>query len=164
MEFTLSAEQAAVRRLAAEFVDREVVPHAAAWDRRESVDQAIVGALGDLGFRDGTDWLLTGTKTFITNGTTADVALVFARTGGPGHRGITAFLVPTGSPGLIRREIHGKLGLRGQATGNCASTTYGCRTRHASARRVSASAWRSAPWPKAGCRSPPAASASPRAA
>lgn len=209
MELTLSAEQAAVRQLAAEFADRELLPHAAAWDRRESVDPAIVGKLGDLGFlgltiaeadggsggdhlayclvleelgrgdsavrgivsvslglvaksiaahgsaeqraewlsrlcagtalgcfaltepdsgsdaaalrtravRDGDDWLLTGTKTFITNGTTADVALVFARTGGPGHRGITAFLVPTDSPGLTRREIHGKLGLRGQATG-----------------------------------------------
>ncbi|MFI6243594.1 acyl-CoA dehydrogenase family protein [Micromonospora sp. NPDC050795] len=209
MDLTLSAEQAAVRQLAAEFADRELLPHAAAWDRRESVDPAIVGMLGDLGFlgltiaeadggsggdhlayclvleelgrgdsavrgivsvslglvaksiaahgsaeqraewlpglcagtalgcfaltepdsgsdaaalrtravRDGTDWLLTGTKMFITNGTTADVALVFARTGGPGHRGITAFLVPTDSPGLTRREIHGKLGLRGQATG-----------------------------------------------
>ncbi|MBQ0994124.1 acyl-CoA dehydrogenase family protein [Micromonospora sp. H61] len=209
MDLTLSAEQAAVRQLAAEFADRELLPHAAAWDRRESVDPTIVGMLGDLGFlgltiaetdggaggdhlayclvleelgrgdsavrgivsvslglvaksiaahgsaeqraewlprlcagsalgcfaltepdsgsdaaalrtravRDGTDWLLTGTKTFITNGTTADVALVFARTGGPGHRGITAFLVPTDRPGLTRREIHGKLGLRGQATG-----------------------------------------------
>ncbi|MEO3768910.1 acyl-CoA dehydrogenase family protein [Micromonospora sp. B9E7] len=209
MELTLSAEQAAVRQLAAEFADRELLPHAATWDRRESVDPAIVGMLGDLGFlgltiteaeggsggdhlayclvleelgrgdsavrgivsvslglvaksiaahgsavqraewlprlcagtalgcfaltepdsgsdaaalrtravRDGADWVLTGTKTFITNGTTADVALVFARTGGPGHRGITAFLVPTDSPGLTRREIHGKLGLRGQATG-----------------------------------------------
>ncbi|MCX5065534.1 acyl-CoA dehydrogenase family protein [Micromonospora lupini] len=209
MELTLSAEQTAVRQLAAEFADRELTPHAAEWDRRESVDPAIVGKLGDLGFlgltiaesdggsggdhlayclvleelgrgdsavrgivsvslglvaksiaahgsaaqraewlprlcsgaalgcfgltepdsgsdaaalrtravRDGDDWLLTGTKTFITNGTTADVALIFARTGGPGHRGITAFLVPTDSPGLTRREIHGKLGLRGQATG-----------------------------------------------
>ncbi|MFG2101290.1 acyl-CoA dehydrogenase family protein [Micromonospora echinaurantiaca] len=209
MDLQLSAEQAAVRRLAAEFVDREVTPHAAAWDRRESVAPEIVGQLGQLGFlgltipeadggsggdhlayclvleelgrgdsavrgivsvslglvaksiaahgtpaqraqwlprlcagtalgcfaltepdsgsdaaalatravRDGGDWLLTGTKTFITNGTTADVALVFARTGGPGHRGITAFLVPTDAPGLTRREIHGKLGLRGQATG-----------------------------------------------
>jgi alkylation response protein AidB-like acyl-CoA dehydrogenase len=58
---------------------------------------------------------------FITNGTWADVALVFARTGGDdpdrqGHKGITAFLVPTDTPGFDRREIHGKLGLRGQAT------------------------------------------------
>ncbi|WP_422733243.1 acyl-CoA dehydrogenase family protein [Micromonospora sp. WMMD558] len=208
MDLHLSAEQAAVRRLAADFVDREVVPHAVTWDRRESVDRGIVGKLGEVGFlgltipeehggsggdhlsyclvleelgrgdsavrgivsvslglvaksiaahgtpeqrqrwlpalcsgaalgcfaltepdsgsdaaalttravRDGDTWLITGRKTFITNGTTADVALLFARTGGPGHRGITAFLLPTGTPGLTRREIHGKLGLRGQAT------------------------------------------------
>ncbi|MFE7744594.1 acyl-CoA dehydrogenase family protein [Nocardia sp. NPDC057455] len=66
--------------------------------------------------RDGSDWVLTGTKMFITNGTWADVALVFARSGGEGHRGVTAFLVPTDSPGFTAREIHGKLGLRGQAT------------------------------------------------
>jgi alkylation response protein AidB-like acyl-CoA dehydrogenase len=209
MTLALTEEQELLRATAADFVDREVVPHAAAWDRRECVDPAIVGRLADLGFlgltvpesdggsggdhlsyclvleelgrgdsavrgivsvslglvakslaahgsadqraqwlprlcsgtalgcfaltepdsgsdaaalttravRDGDDWLLTGTKTFITNGTTADVALVFARTGGPGHRGISAFLVPTDSTGLTRREIHGKLGLRGQATG-----------------------------------------------
>ncbi|PZG24285.1 acyl-CoA dehydrogenase [Micromonospora craterilacus] len=208
MDLHLSAEQAAVRRLAADFVDREVAPHAAAWDRREAVDPGIVGRLGEVGFLgltipeeyggsggdhlsyclvleelgrgdsavrgivsvslglvaksiagygtpeqrerwlprlcrgdllgcfaltepdsgsdaaalttravpDGDDWLITGRKTFITNGTTADVALLFARTGGPGHRGITAFLIPTDTPGLHRNEIHGKLGLRGQAT------------------------------------------------
>nr|WP_202524283.1 acyl-CoA dehydrogenase family protein [Kitasatospora sp. SID7827] len=66
--------------------------------------------------RDGDGWLLSGTKMFITNGTWADVALVFARTGGPGHRGVTAFLVPTDAPGFERRLVHGKLGLRGQAT------------------------------------------------
>jgi alkylation response protein AidB-like acyl-CoA dehydrogenase len=66
--------------------------------------------------RDGEAYVITGSKIFITNGTWADVVLLFARTGGPGHQGISAFLVPTGSPGLSRREIHGKLGLRGQAT------------------------------------------------
>ncbi|MFK0254565.1 acyl-CoA dehydrogenase family protein [Streptomyces sp. NPDC090445] len=67
--------------------------------------------------REGDAYALTGTKMFITNGTWADLALVFARTGGqPGHRGISAFLVPTDPPGFTRREIHGKLGLRGQAT------------------------------------------------
>jgi alkylation response protein AidB-like acyl-CoA dehydrogenase len=213
MNLELSEEQTAVRQVAAEFVDREIAPHAAAWDRAESVDRAIVGRLGELGFlgltipeeyggsggdhlayclvmeelgrgdsavrgivsvslglvaksintygteeqkrhwlppltagtalgcfaltepdtgsdaanlttravRDGDDWVISGTKMFITNGTWADVALVFARTGGDdparqGHRGITAFLVPADSPGLERREIHGKLGLRGQAT------------------------------------------------
>ncbi|MFE7193366.1 acyl-CoA dehydrogenase family protein [Kitasatospora sp. NPDC057541] len=212
MDLELSGEQAAVRALAASFTDREIVPHAAAWDRAESVDRAIVGRLGEVGFlgltvpeeyggsggdhlayclvleelgrgdsavrgivsvslglvaksvnafgteeqkrhwlprltsgealgcfaltepgtgsdaaglttravREGDGWLLSGTKTFITNGTWADVALVFARTGGPGHRGITAFLVPTDLPGFSRTEIHGKLGLRGQATAELA--------------------------------------------
>ncbi|MGW1378765.1 acyl-CoA dehydrogenase family protein [Streptomyces sp. NPDC002446] len=212
MDLELSAEQTAARRLARDFVDREVAPYAAAWDRAEKVDRGIVKRLGDLGFlgltvpeeyggsggdhlsyvlvteelgrgdssvrgivsvslglvaktlaswgderqkrewlprltsgeavgcfgltepgtgsdaarlatravRDGGpdgDWILDGAKTFITNGTWADVVLLFARTGdAPGHQGISAFLVPADSPGLERREIHGKLGLRGQAT------------------------------------------------
>jgi alkylation response protein AidB-like acyl-CoA dehydrogenase len=66
--------------------------------------------------RDGDAYVITGSKMFITNGTWADVVLLFARTGGPGHKGVSAFLVPTETPGLTRREIHGKLGLRGQAT------------------------------------------------
>ncbi|MEU6827434.1 acyl-CoA dehydrogenase family protein [Nocardia beijingensis] len=208
MNLELSGEQAAARQLAADFVDREIAPHAARWDREEQVDRSIVARLGELGFlgltipeqyggsagdhltyclvleelgrgdssvrgivsvslglvaksihhfgteeqkqtwltrlvtgealgcfgltepgtgsdaaqlrtravRDGSDWVLSGTKMFITNGTWADVALVFARTGGEDHRGISAFLVPTDSPGFAAREIHGKLGLRGQAT------------------------------------------------
>lgn len=217
MNLELSAEQSAVRDLAASFTDREIAPYAAEWDRAESVDRAIIGKLAALGFlgltipeeyggsggdhlayclvleelgrgdsavrgivsvtlglvaksvngygteeqkrhwlprltsgealgcfaltepgtgsdaanlttravRDGDDWLISGAKTFITNGTWADVALVFARTGGDhpehqGHKGITAFLVPTGLPGFTRTEIHGKLGLRGQATAELA--------------------------------------------
>ncbi len=208
MDLELSEEQTAVRELAAGFTDREIVPFAAEWDRAESVDRAVIGKLGKVGFlgltipeeyggsggdhlayclvleelgrgdssvrgivsvslglvaksvnsygteeqkrhwlprltsgdalacfaltepgtgsdaanlttravRDGDDWLITGAKMFITNGTWADVALVFARTGEAGHKGVTAFLVPTDSPGFTRREIHGKLGLRGQAT------------------------------------------------
>jgi alkylation response protein AidB-like acyl-CoA dehydrogenase len=208
VDLSLSPEHEAVRDLAADFVAREVTPHAAEWDRREGVDRAIVGRLGALGFlgltvpesdggaggdhltyclvieelgkgdsavrgivsvslglvaktiavhgtdpqraewlprlcageavgcfgltepgtgsdagslttravRDGGDWVLDGAKQFITNGTWADVALVFARTGGPGPRGVTAFLVPTDAPGFRATEIHGKLGLRGQPT------------------------------------------------
>jgi alkylation response protein AidB-like acyl-CoA dehydrogenase len=217
MNLELTEEQAAVRELAADFVDREIVPYAAEWDRAESVDLAVVRKLAKLGFlgltlpeeyggsggdhlayclvleelgrgdssvrgivsvslglvgksinsygteeqkrhwlprltsgeslgcfaltepgtgsdaanlttravRDGDDWLISGAKMFITNGTWADVALVFARTGGGepeqrGHRGITAFLVPTDLPGFGRTTIHGKLGLRGQATAELA--------------------------------------------
>ncbi len=75
------------------------------------------GNLTTRAVRDGDAYVLDGSKMFITNGTWADVVLLFARTGGePGHRGVSAFLVPTDTPGLTRREIHGKLGLRGQAT------------------------------------------------
>ncbi|MEU9161511.1 acyl-CoA dehydrogenase family protein [Streptomyces sp. NPDC048424] len=213
MNLELSEEQSAVRRLAREFTEREVVPYAAAWDRAEGVDRAIVKKLGALGFlgltvpeeyggsggdhlayvlvteelgrgdsavrgivsvslglvaktiaawgteeqkrawlprlcsgdalgcfgltepgtgsdagalttravREGDAYVISGSKMFITNGTWADVVLLFARTGDePGHRGISAFLVPTDTPGLTRREIHGKLGLRGQATAELA--------------------------------------------
>ncbi|MFJ9888668.1 acyl-CoA dehydrogenase family protein [Streptomyces sp. NPDC091287] len=209
MDLTLSEEQEAVRKLAEDFVAREVAPHVVAWDRAENVDRSIVKKLGDLGFlgltvpeeyggsggdhlsyclvteelgrgdssvrgivsvslglvaktvaswgdeeqkrawlprltsgeaigcfgltepgtgsdagnlatravRDGGDYVVNGTKMFITNGTWADVVLLFARTNdAPGHRGVSAFLVPTDTPGLTRRTIHGKLGLRGQAT------------------------------------------------
>lgn len=208
MDLQLSEEQSVLRHVVADFVDREVVPHAAEWDRRESVDTGIVAKLGKLGLlgvtieeayggsggdhvaycllleelgrgdssvrgivsvslglvsktiaafgteeqkrewlpqlcsgqalgcfgltepdtgsdagslrcraeRSGGDWLISGSKMFITNGTWAKVALVMARTGGPGPKGITAFLVPTDTPGFRAREIHGKLGLRGQAT------------------------------------------------
>ncbi|MFE4462706.1 acyl-CoA dehydrogenase family protein, partial [Nocardia tengchongensis] len=208
MDFELGEAQRELRELARAWVDKEVVPHAAAWDRAEAVDTAIVGKLGDMGFlgieipeeyggsggtpldycllleelgrgdssvrgivsvslglvsksiktygteaqkrqwlprlcagqalgcfgltepgtgsdagslttkavADGEDWLLSGTKVFITNGTWAEVAIIFARTGGPGPKGVTAFLVPTDAPGFTRTEIKGKLGLRGQAT------------------------------------------------
>ncbi|MFF3054768.1 acyl-CoA dehydrogenase family protein [Streptomyces sp. NPDC057909] len=75
------------------------------------------GNLTTKAVRDGDSYVINGTKMFITNGTWADVVLLFARTDDtPGHKGISAFLVPTDTPGLTRRTIHGKLGLRGQAT------------------------------------------------
>jgi len=208
MDLSLNEEQQAFRALAREFLDKEVVPHRAAWDRAEQVDTALLPKLADLGFfgltipeeyggvggdyityclgmeelgradssvrgivsvsmglvgksilgygteeqkqdwlrkiatgeslgcfgltepdtgsdagnlrtkavRDGDDYVIDGQKIFITNGTWADVCLLFARTGGPGPKGVSAFLVPTSTPGFERREIHGKLGLRGQAT------------------------------------------------
>lgn len=67
--------------------------------------------------REGDDWVISGNKLFITNGNWASVALVFARTGEPGPRGITAFLVPADSDGYSSRPVKGKLGLRSQDTG-----------------------------------------------
>src|SRR6188508_3189835 len=65
---------------------------------------------------DGDEWVLTGSKVFITLGSWAETAIVFARTGGEGPRGISAFLVPTDSSGFEARPMKGKLGLRAQDT------------------------------------------------
>src|ERR671920_1955341 len=63
--------------------------------------------------RDGGDWVLDGTKMWITNGGIADVAVVWARTDDEGVRG---FLVPAGTPGFSSRDIGGKLSLRASVT------------------------------------------------
>ena len=60
----------------------------------------------------GGGWRIDGRKVFITNGSIAGLALVMARSGGPGARGVSAFLVPTTSDGFTANAIHGKLGLR----------------------------------------------------
>jgi glutaryl-CoA dehydrogenase len=62
--------------------------------------------------RDGTDWVLNGTKMWITNGSVADVAIVWART----DEGIRGFVVPTDTPGFSAPEIHKKLSLRASVT------------------------------------------------
>ncbi|PXY24655.1 acyl-CoA dehydrogenase family protein [Prauserella muralis] len=62
--------------------------------------------------RDGPDWVLNGTKAWITNGTIADVAVVWART----DDGVRGFLVPAGTPGFTARTIGHKLSLRMSAT------------------------------------------------
>jgi glutaryl-CoA dehydrogenase len=62
--------------------------------------------------RDGSDWILNGTKMWITNGSVADVAVVWART----EDGVRGFLVPKGTPGFTAPEIHNKLSLRASVT------------------------------------------------
>jgi acyl-CoA dehydrogenase len=74
------------------------------------------GGLETRAVRDGADWALSGQKIFITLGSWAAHALVFARTGEPGPRGITCFVVPTDAAGFEARPIKGKLGLRAQDT------------------------------------------------
>jgi alkylation response protein AidB-like acyl-CoA dehydrogenase len=66
--------------------------------------------------RDGGDWVMSGSKIFITLGSWAGLALVFARTSDEGARGLTCFLVPTDSDGFSATRIKGKLGLRAQDT------------------------------------------------
>lgn len=67
--------------------------------------------------RDGDDYILDGNKVFITNGTHADIALVFA-TVDPSrkHKGITAFIVPTDTPGYTHGHHEWKLGVNASGT------------------------------------------------
>ncbi|BBY86940.1 acyl-CoA dehydrogenase family protein [Mycolicibacterium tokaiense] len=62
--------------------------------------------------RDGSDWILSGTKMWITNGNLADVATVWAHT----DDGVRGFLVPTDTPGFTANPIHKKLSLRASVT------------------------------------------------
>ena len=67
--------------------------------------------------RDGDDWILTGTKMWITNGSVADVAVVWAQTDeGPNGTGIRGFVVPTDTPGFSAPAIKHKLSLRASVT------------------------------------------------
>ncbi|MER6814643.1 acyl-CoA dehydrogenase family protein [Spirillospora sp. NPDC000708] len=66
--------------------------------------------------RDGDDYVIDGAKRFITNAPEADVFMVFARTGGTGSRGISTFLVESGTPGLSVGPADQKMGQRGAHT------------------------------------------------
>ena len=75
------------------------------------------GALRTTARRDGDDYVLDGTKVFITNGTHADTAIVFASIDlTKRHRGITAFIVPCDTPGLGRGHHEYKLGVQASGT------------------------------------------------
>jgi alkylation response protein AidB-like acyl-CoA dehydrogenase len=208
MDFSLTPEQELIRASAREFCEREIVPHARAWDRAEELDRGLVPKLAAAGYlgatiaeeyggmgldtvsycllmeelgradssvrgivsvnlglvgktiakwgtdeqkrewlpqlasgdalgcyaltepgsgsdpaslvtraeRDGDEWVLNGSKLFITLGSWAGLALVFARSGGEGARGLTCFLVATDTAGFSASPIKGKLGLRAQDT------------------------------------------------
>ena len=62
--------------------------------------------------RDGSDWILNGSKMWITNGSIADVAIVWANT----DDGIRGFVVPTDTPGFSANDIHKKMSLRASIT------------------------------------------------
>ncbi|HEX9691685.1 MAG TPA: acyl-CoA dehydrogenase family protein [Gemmatimonadales bacterium] len=70
--------------------------------------------------RAGDEWVLTGEKAWVTNGDVADLYVVMARTDTPEdrrrHRGISAFLVPAGTPGVTPGRREDKLGLRASST------------------------------------------------
>jgi glutaryl-CoA dehydrogenase len=70
------------------------------------------GAMRTRARRDGDDWILHGQKMWITNGSIADVAVVWART----DEGVRGFLVPKGTNGFSTQDIHRKLSLRASVT------------------------------------------------
>jgi len=71
------------------------------------------GAMRTHAKRDGSDWILNGTKMWITNGTIADISVVWARTD---DGAINGFLVERGTPGFEAPEMHHKLSLRASVT------------------------------------------------
>lgn len=75
--------------------------------------------------RDGDDYVLDGVKQFISGATAAGVYLVMARTGEPGPRGISAFLVEDGTPGLSFGKLERKMGWNAQPTAQV--VLEGCR-------------------------------------
>jgi len=70
------------------------------------------GAMRTRARRDGQDWIVHGQKMWITNGSIADVAVVWAAT----DDGVRGFLVPAGTPGFTTQDIHRKLSLRASVT------------------------------------------------
>jgi glutaryl-CoA dehydrogenase len=70
------------------------------------------GSMRTRAVRDGSDWVLSGSKMWITNGTVADVAVVWAQT----DDGIRGFVVPTSTPGFTANEVKHKLSLRASLT------------------------------------------------
>ena len=73
-------------------------------------------ALTTTAVREGDDYILNGTKNWVTNGVHAWTFLVFARTGGPGAKGISAFILERDMPGLVVGKCEDKMGLRGSHT------------------------------------------------
>lgn len=66
--------------------------------------------------RDGDEYVLSGTKAFITHASVADFHTVFARTGGAGPKGISCFLVPEGTDGVVAQRLEHKMGLSSSPT------------------------------------------------
>ena len=74
------------------------------------------GAMRTNARRDGSDWILNGTKTWISNGSVADMAIIWAKT----EQGVRGFIVPTDVPGFAARDIGRKLSLRASHTSELA--------------------------------------------
>jgi alkylation response protein AidB-like acyl-CoA dehydrogenase len=88
------------------------------WGLTESSSGSDAAALKTTAVKDGNEWVINGDKMFITNGDTAGIFLVTARTDPdvPKHKGISAFIVERGTKGLIIGPKEDKLGVRASGT------------------------------------------------
>jgi hypothetical protein len=86
---------------------------------------SLVSPLAGTGSKDG-GWVLDGNKQFVTNGKRAAVAIVFAVTDPQlGKKGLSAFIVPTDTPGFVPQKLEDKLGIR--ASDTCAIVLEDCK-------------------------------------
>jgi alkylation response protein AidB-like acyl-CoA dehydrogenase len=89
----------------------------AAWGLTESSSGSDAAAMRTAAVRDGADWVINGSKQFITHGRTGDVVVVTAVTNrAKGNRGISAFIVEQGTPGFRPGKKENKLGMRASET------------------------------------------------
>jgi acyl-CoA dehydrogenase len=84
-----------------------------------------VASLTTTAVRDGDDYVVNGSKTFITNGSVADVIVCLVRTGGPGPKGISTLIMDTTTPGFSASKPFEKCGNRSSPT--CELTFEDCR-------------------------------------
>jgi hypothetical protein len=106
-----------------EALKREFLPKLAAgewigaWGLTESQAGSDAGGTRTTAVRDGDEWVLNGSKTFITHATSGDAAVLVARTSSEGgHHGISAFFVPFDRPGVEPGKKENKLGMRSSDT------------------------------------------------
>ncbi len=88
-----------------------------AWGLTEANTGSDAGNMRTTAQKDGDEWILNGSKTWITHGISGDVAVVLARTGAPRERNnITAFVLEKGTPGFSPGKKENKLGMRASET------------------------------------------------
>lgn len=88
-----------------------------AWGLTEPNTGSDAGNMQTVAVRDGNDWIINGSKNFITNGKSADVLVVMTRTGEPGDKhGATAFVIDSDTPGFSPGRKEDKLGMRASET------------------------------------------------
>ena len=88
-----------------------------AWGLTETGTGSDAGGMNTTAVKDGNDWVLNGSKNFITHAISGDIAVVIVRTGEKGDsHGMTAFVVEKGTPGFIGGKKENKLGMRASET------------------------------------------------